>query len=109
MILINKTELEEEIERYCKPCRKSKDFHPLDCLDCKVHSIIHIIDSIEEHTEFVPEEKYNKLAWLCAPHMNSCPYNLCPDIDFTDYDLGCTDDSWSCEDCWRAFLIEKFV
>ena len=53
MILINKTELEDKIERYCQPCRKSKNFHPLDCFDCKARSIIRIIDSIEEHTEFV--------------------------------------------------------
>lgn len=109
MILINKTELEDKIEQYCQPCRKSKNFHPLDCFDCKAHSIINIIDSIEEHTEFVPEEKYDKLVRLCAPHMGSCPHNLCPDIDFTDYDWGCTDDSWECDDCWKEFLREKFV
>lgn len=109
MILIDKTELKDKIEQYCQPCRKSKNFDSLDCFDCKAHSIINIIDSIEEHTELVPKERYDKLVQLCASHIDSCPHKVCPDIDFTDYDWGCTDDSWECEDCWREFLRKKFI
>ena len=109
MILIDKIDLEEQIDKYyCQSCHKSKNFDPLDCIDCKIHSIARLIDDIKTFDEFVPKERYDKLVQFCASHINGCPNKLCFDIDFSDYDFGCMDDSWDCNDCWREILREKF-
>ncbi len=110
MILIDKINLEEQIDKYyCQGCRKSKNFNSLDCIGCKVHSIVKLINDVKTFDEFVPEERYDKLVQLCASHMDGyCPNKLCPDIDFSNYDFGCNDDSWECSDCWREVLREKF-
>ena len=110
MILIDKIDLEERIEKYyCQSCRRSKNFNPMNCVGCKVHLIVGLINNVKAFDEFVPEERYDKLVRLFASHMDGyCPRKLCPDIDFSDYDFGCNDDSWECSDCWREVLREKF-
>ena len=48
MVYINKTTLEKEIiDNYCSFCRRRKDFSNIECLDCKIRSILLLIDDIQ--------------------------------------------------------------
>jgi len=99
MTLINKNKLFDEMYHYCKICEKSKNFDTLDCIDCKFRIVFNAMDNLEQYTEFVPKEKYDKMLRFVAPIIEGCPYkNHCPGID---------DDQWECSDCWEDFLRKQ--
>ena len=102
MVYINKTTLEKEIiDNYCSSCHRRKDFKNVECLDCKIRSILLLIDDIPCFDDFIPKEKVNKLVNFFANQLKeNCPIPLgkCPN-----------EDDWDCEDCWKVILENKFL
>jgi len=99
---IDQSILEKEIiDNHCSFCRRRKNFNNIECLDCKIRSILLLIDDIPCFDNFVPKEKVNGLVNFCADQLKkNCPFPIgsCPD-----------DDDWDCEDCWKIFLEGNFL
>ena len=102
MVYINKTILEKEIiDNYCSFCHRRKDFKNIECLDCKIRSVLLLMDDIPCFDNFTPKDKVNKLINFCVDKLkDGCPFPLgkCPN-----------EDDWTCEHCWKIALEERFL